>query len=93
MSEKISREQVMEEIESIACSRVEGTTTTICVLKTKSGPTFTGTSACVSMEDFNAEVGEQLAKDRAIGELWGALGTAKAFVLGGCPVIGLAVTQ
>lgn len=93
MSEKISREQALGEIESIACSRVEGTTTTICVLKTKSGVTFTGTSACVSLDDFDAEKGEELAKERAIGELWGALGTAKAFVLAACPVIGLAAPK
>lgn len=87
MSQKISKEQVLAEVESIAISRVEGTTTTIAVLKTKSGAVFTGTSACISMDDFDEKVGADLARDLAIGELWGALGTARVFVKAGCPLV------
>lgn len=87
MSQKITRDQVEAEIESVEYTRIEGTTTTIATLKTKSGPVFVGTSACVAMEDFVEEVGKDIARTRAVDQLWGALGTAKAFVLGGCSVL------
>lgn len=47
---------------------------TICVLVLKNGFTVTGESACVSPENFNAEIGRRIAHDNAIDKLWPLLG-------------------
>lgn len=49
---------------------VEETVLTICILKCKNGFLVTGESACVSPENFNAE----LAREKAINKLWAFLG-------------------
>lgn len=49
---------------------------TICVLVTKSGFTLVGTSACASPENYNADLGKQIARDDAIRQLWPLMGYA-----------------
>ena len=48
--------------------------TTVCQLTMDNGFTVEGTSACVSKENFNAELGNKYARERAIGEVWKMLG-------------------
>lgn len=43
---------------------------TFCVLVLKNGFTVTGESACASPENFNAELGRQIARDNAIDKIW-----------------------
>ncbi len=49
---------------------------TICVLVLKNGFTVTGESACVSPENFNAEIGRRVARENAIDKMWPLLGYA-----------------
>lgn len=49
-------------------------TLTICVIVTKNGFTFIGTSIPVDPTAFNAEVGEQIARERAVEQIWPHLG-------------------
>lgn len=53
---------------------VPNTTTTICVLTCENGYVLTGTSACVSKENFDVEIGKKIAYDNAIKQLWGIKG-------------------
>lgn len=48
--------------------------TTVCQLTLDNGFTVEGTSACVSKENFNAELGNKYSRERAIGEAWKMLG-------------------
>ena len=48
-----------------------GDVLTVCVLHTVNGFTVTGESACASPENFNAELGQKFARERAIAKLWG----------------------
>lgn len=48
--------------------------TTVCQLTLDNGFTVEGFSACVSKENFNAEVGNAIARERAIAEVWKLLG-------------------
>lgn len=48
----------------------EGTNVTVCCLKLKNGFIVTGTSACVSTENFDAEIGRQIAKENAKNRIW-----------------------
>jgi len=43
---------------------------TICVLVLRNGFTVTGESACVSPENFNAEIGRQIARAKAVDKIW-----------------------
>lgn len=45
-------------------------TLTIGVLRLKNGFLVTGESACASPENFNKELGEQIARREAIGKVW-----------------------
>lgn len=43
---------------------------TFCVLVLKNGFTVTGESACVSPENFNAELGRKIARQHAVDKIW-----------------------
>ncbi|MBW5285956.1 Gp49 family protein [Burkholderia gladioli] len=43
---------------------------TFCVLVLRNGFTVTGESACASPENFDAETGRQLARERAVAKIW-----------------------
>ena len=47
---------------------------TFCVLVLKNGFTVTGESACVSRENFDAEIGRKVARENAISKVWPLLG-------------------
>lgn len=51
---------------------------TFCVLVLKNGFTVTGQSACVSPENFDAEIGRDIAYKDAISKLWPLMGYALA---------------
>lgn len=44
--------------------------TTICNLVLKNGFVITGTSACVSSENFNVEIGRRVAREDAVSKIW-----------------------
>jgi hypothetical protein len=45
-------------------------TLTICVLILRNGFTVTGESACASPENFNAELGQKIAREKARDKIW-----------------------
>ena len=45
-------------------------TLTFCVLILKNGFTVTGESACASPENFNAEIGQEIAYENARNKIW-----------------------
>ena len=47
---------------------------TFCVLVLRNGFTVTGESACVSPENFNAEIGKRIARENAIAKVWPLMG-------------------
>ena len=47
---------------------------TICVLVLDNGFTVVGKSACASPENFDAEIGRQVARRNALNEVWSLLG-------------------
>jgi hypothetical protein len=44
--------------------------TTICAITTRLGFVLVGTSACVSKENYNADIGGRIAKQKAFDQLW-----------------------
>lgn len=51
---------------------------TFCVLVLRNGFTVVGKSACVSAENFDAELGRKIAREDAINQLWPLMGYALA---------------
>ena len=49
---------------------------TFCVLVLKNGFTVTGESACVSAENFSAQLGRDIARQNAVQKIWPLLGFA-----------------
>lgn len=47
---------------------------TFCVLELRNGFTVTGESACVSPENFNAEIGQRIARENAVSKIWPLMG-------------------
>lgn len=47
---------------------------TFCVLVLKNGFTVTGESACASPENFDAEIGRNVARQNAVRKIWPLLG-------------------
>jgi hypothetical protein len=45
-------------------------TLTICILRLQNGYTVTGESACVDPANFNAELGQKIARGKAIDKIW-----------------------
>lgn len=47
---------------------------TFCVLVLRNGFTVTGESACASPENFDAEIGRNIARENAINKVWPLMG-------------------
>ena len=47
---------------------------TFCVLVLKNGFTVTGESACASPENFDAEIGQKIARSNAVAKIWPLMG-------------------
>ncbi len=43
---------------------------TFCVIVLRNGFTVTGQSACVSPENFDAEIGRKVARQKAVDQIW-----------------------
>lgn len=66
---KITKEFLESEIISVEYNRLQGTLTH-CAITTKSGFVFTGESACIDPNNFDKEIGEQVAYDSAFEKMW-----------------------
>ena len=66
----ISHDTVESKIESTTYHRFPKTQLTIAILKLKSGFVVTGESNCVDPQDFNEQVGRDLAYDNAIDKIY-----------------------
>lgn len=49
---------------------------TFCVLVLRNGFTVTGESACVSAENFSAQIGRDIARQNAVAKVWPLMGYA-----------------
>ncbi len=61
----------------------EKTCLTVCCLTLKNGYTVTGESACASPENFDAELGRTLARNKAREKIWALEGYLLKEMIGG----------
>lgn len=74
---KIMPEELEALIDEVSFSNPIGTTLTVCHLHLKCGITLVGTSGCLNPDDFNPEIGENIAYDNAFKQLWQLEGYAR----------------
>lgn len=74
MSNKVTIEEVHAAIKGETYTVLPDGRTTICQLTLDNGFTVDGKSACVSVENFNAELGQKYSKEKALDEVWKLLG-------------------
>lgn len=67
---KLTPEYLHSLIKSTGYFQLEGTTTTICALETTSGFIIVGKSACLNPDDFNEDIGKEIAFNDAFDKLW-----------------------
>lgn len=58
---------------------------TFCVLVLRNGFTVTGESACASPENFDAEIGQKIARQNAAQKIWPLMGYQLRTALAGTP--------
>ena len=70
----ISDAHVENSIKSETYLRIEGTNVTICCITMRNGFTVVGQSHCVSADNFDRRVGNDIARRDATAQIWGFLG-------------------
>lgn len=73
-AKRITPDMLDEEIVREQFHVFDGSCLTVCCLTMKNGFTVTGESACASPENFNAEIGQKIARSNAREKLWPLLG-------------------
>ena len=73
-AKRITPDMLDAEIVSEQFHVFEGSCLTVCCLTLRNGFTVTGESACASPENFNAEIGQKIAKSNARDKIWPLLG-------------------
>jgi len=75
---KVTPELIQSRIKEVKYQRVEGTTTTICIIILDNNFVFVGQSACVDPTTFNEKLGEEYAYKDAFEKIWLPMGFAMA---------------
>ena len=70
----LTPEDICESIKSIEYWVVPNTTTTVCAMIFQNNYVITGTSAAASMDNFDQEVGRNIAYENARQRIWPLLG-------------------
>jgi hypothetical protein len=70
MKDHLTQEDINAKIKDAKFTVLEDGRTTICNLYLENGFTVRGESACVSKENFNKNIGEQIAFENAKEKVW-----------------------
>ena len=68
--QKLTSEDLEALIEAVEYTSVPASTATVCVLRLHCGFIVTGQSACLNPEDFDLEIGKDIAYEKAFEKLW-----------------------
>ena len=70
MAPRITAQDIDDQIAEEQYHVFPNTLMTVCCLTLKNGYTVVGESACAYPENYNAEVGQMIAKDKAREKIW-----------------------
>lgn len=71
---KVTQEEVEAAVERTLYAKL-GRKVTVCHLTLKNGHEVIGMSACVDPEEYDREIGEKIAKGRALNKVWEHMGS------------------
>ena len=71
---RVTEAEVLGSISKKEFLVVDGGTLTICVLTLKNGWQVTGESACAHIANYKQDIGERIAYDNAVKQIWKFLG-------------------
>lgn len=71
---RVTNEEVYANIVGETYTTLPNGRTTICQLTLRNGFTVEGKSACVSLANYNKELGDALAKADAVKQIWPLMG-------------------
>lgn len=77
-SNRVTPQDVQDAIVNKTFTLLPDGRTTICQLTLYNGFTVYGSSACVSIENYNQELGERYSEEKAIDRVWEVLGAVLA---------------
>ena len=77
-SNRVTPQDIQDAIVNKTFTLLPDGRTTICQLTLYNGFTVYGSSACVSIENYNQELGERYSEEKAIDRAWEALGAILA---------------
>jgi hypothetical protein len=86
---RVTQDRIESLIAQTGFVQPHGTTLTVCMLKTKQDFMLVGKSGAASLANFDASVGQRLARKDALDELWGHEGYLLRAVLAACQGDGL----
>ena len=67
---KVTKESIILKIKKDEYQLIAGTTTTLCLLTLTNGFVIVGKSACVDINNFDAEMGRKIAYEDAFDKIW-----------------------
>lgn len=67
---RVTLDSINSTIKSVDYYHFPGTTLTVCCLTLANGFNVTGESACASIENFDADLGQRLAFEQARNKVW-----------------------
>ena len=67
---RLSPDDIDEKVHITHFWQPEGTTLTVCAIQLRNGTLVVGESACVSPENFDAEIGKEIAFKNAWEKIW-----------------------
>lgn len=70
---KVTKDQIEGRIDSVSYHRL-GATTTLCFLALDNGYSVLGHSACVNPQNYDEQIGQSLAYEDAVRQLWPLFG-------------------
>lgn len=65
----LTQEMIEQMIETIEYSKL-GKKTTVCLMTLKNGFEIVATSSCIDPKDYDQEVGNKIALEKAMDKLW-----------------------
>ena len=77
-SNRVTPQDIQDAIVNKTFTLLPDGRTTICQLTLYNGFSVYGSSACVSIENYNQELGERYSEEKAIDRVWEALGAVLA---------------
>lgn len=75
---KLTKEFLVQQIRAQSYTVIGDKKITHCTLTVLNGFTFTGEAACVDVNNYNKEIGEEIAFENAFDKMWACYGFALA---------------